>query len=351
MIAALRRLYRGENNYDFPRAWRYGAVLSGVAMLMSVAGLWINGLNLGIDFEGGVAWEVPAPGVSADEARAAVDDIGVGALKVQIVGADTVRVQAGPQDETKTAATRAALAELAGQEITEVSVSTVGPSWGDEITRAAVRALIWFLIVIAIYLTVRLEWRMAIGSLVAIFHDILISVGVYAIAGFEVTPSTVIAFLTILGFSLYDGIVVFDKVRENRARRSRETYEALMSRSLNEVLMRSINTSLISVLPVISMLVVGAWVLGAVTLEEFAIALLVGLLVGAYSSIFVSAPLVVLMYRRDQADVAARARAARERGEPDDVGPARGSSGEPAPQPALFSTGHPPRPRKQGKRR
>jgi preprotein translocase subunit SecF len=355
-MGVARRMYRGETDFDFRRAWRVAAVASALLVAASVVSLLASGLNLGIDFKGGVAWEVPAPGVTAGEARSAVDAVGAGALKVQTIGADTLRVQAGPQSDEKVEQVRQALATLAGAEPTDVSVSTVGPSWGDEITDSAVRALVWFLIAIAVYIAVRLEWRMAVGALVALVHDIVISVGVYSVMRFEVTPATVVAFLTILGYSLYDTIVVFDKVHENRARRTRETYDVLMSRSLNEVLMRSINTTFTSLLPVISMLVVGSWILGAVTLGEFSIALAVGLLVGAYSSVCVAAPVVVLLHRRDPGEATRRERSSREQGEPGLVGSTASRSGavgdgsEPAP-PAVFSTGHPPRPRKQGKRR
>ncbi len=159
-----------------------------------------------------------------------------------------------------------------------------------------------FLAVILLYLSVRLEWKMAVGAVLAMVHDVVISVGVYSVFQFEVTPPTVIAFLTILGYSIYDTIVVFDKVKENQARpalATRVTYTDLSSLSMNQVLLRSLNTSVVAILPVISMLVVGAGILGAVTLEEFAIALLVGMISGAYSSIFVAAPIVVWLKERE----------------------------------------------------
>lgn len=355
MSGAVGRLYRGENDYDFRSSWRIGRILSAVLVLVSVGSLLTSGLNLGIDFKGGVAWEVPAPGVSTAAARSTVEPLDIGALKVQILGDDTLRIQAGPQDDATVQTVRDALAALAATDAAEVSVSTVGPSWGDEITRSAMRALLWFLVAVTAYIALRLEWRMAVAALVALVHDIVISVGVYSVAWFEVTPATVVAFLTILGYSLYDTIVVFDKVHENRARRARDTYDMLMNRSLNEVLMRSINTTFTSLLPVGSMLVIGSWVLGAVTLEEFSIALLVGLLVGAYSSICIAAPVVVLLHRSDPGEATRRERMSRDRGDEVLAGNrpsgTEGGTGASPPTPQVFSTGHPPRPRKQGKRR
>jgi len=184
----------------------------------------------------------------------------------------------------------------------DVSLNAVGPSWGDEITRKAVRALVVFLILIALYLTIRLEWRMAIAALAAVAHDVVITVGIYSVFQWEVTPATVIAVLTILGFSLYDTIVVFDKVQENVKRygpSGKLTIGDIVNLAMNQVLMRSLNTSVAAVLPVLSLLVVGSWMMGAVALEEFAVALFVGIVVGAYSSIFVATPIVEILKRRE----------------------------------------------------
>jgi len=300
-MGAIRRLYRGENAVDFPRWWRRGLVLSGLLLVVSVASLLTRGLNLGIDFEGGTAWELPAPGVSVADARDVLVGVGEGGAKIQIVGTDTLRVQADTSDPVQQEAVRAVLAERAGVDVGEVSVSTVGPSWGEEITRAAVRALVIFLLAILAYLSFRLEWEMAVGAIVAVIHDVIISVGVYSVFQFEVTPATVIAFLTILGYSIYDTIVVYDKVKENEGRvglAGRMTYTEMMSLSLNQVLLRSVNTTITSLLPVVSLLVVGSWLLGAVTIQEFAIALFIGLLSGAYSSIFIAGPVVAAMKER-----------------------------------------------------
>ncbi len=295
-MSTLGRLNRGETNIDFLKWWKIGLALSVFLMVVSVGSLLIRGLNLGIDFEGGVSWEVSAPGVSVDETRTALDAVGEGSAKIQIVGTDIIRVQGPESTPEHTVEVTRTLAELADVDPADISFSTVGASWGGDVTASAIRALVFFFIAILIYLTIRLEWRMAVAALVAVFHDVLVSVGAYSVFQFEVTPGTVIAFLTILGFSIYDTIVVDDKIRENDrlvGQSGRLTYGQMTSLSMNQVLLRSINTTVVSLLPVVALLVVGAGIMGAVTLEEFAIALTVGLLAGAYSSIFVAAPILV----------------------------------------------------------
>lgn len=301
-MKTLRMLFRNEHHFDFPAMWRKALIGSAVLVLVSVGALVFRGLNLGIEFEGGTAWEVTAPGVSVAETRDALGGTGAESGKIQTLGSDAIRVRADLDTQGEVAAVTATLAELASVDITDVSVTTVGPSWGDQITSKARNALFWFFVIVAGYIAVRLEWKMAVGALVAVAHDILISVGVYAIFQFEVTPATVIAFLTIMGYSLYDTIVVYDKVRDVGGRLTvtgRYTYSEMMNQSLNQVLMRSINTSITSVLPVLSMLLIGSVFLGALTLQEFAIALLIGILVGTYSSIFVAASVVAYMKERE----------------------------------------------------
>jgi preprotein translocase subunit SecF len=182
-----------------------------------------------------------------------------------------------------------------------VSVASVSSSWGRSITEKAVRALLIFFVIVSIYISWRFEWKMAIAAILAMVHDVLISVGVYATFGFSVTPATVIAFLTILGFSLYDTIVVFDKVHENTTRysASKVSYGDIINVSMNQVLMRSINTSIAAMLPVLSLLVLGSWIMGAIALQEFALALLVGMLLGAYSSIYIATPLLAVFKGRE----------------------------------------------------
>jgi preprotein translocase subunit SecF len=194
------------------------------------------------------------------------------------------------------------LAEQTGSDVEDVTVDTVGPSWGEQISEKARTALVVFLLAITLYITLRFEFRMALSTVAALIHDLLIVVGVYAVFQFPVTPATVIAVLTILGFSIYDGIVVFDRVDENTkllGRKSKLTYSAMANLSLNQVLMRSLNTSITALLPILSVLIIGSFVLGAKTLEEFGLALFLGLLSGAYSSIFIATPMLALLKERE----------------------------------------------------
>ncbi len=296
------RLYNGETSYDFVgRKWWWFA-FSGLIIVIGLVALLTEGLNYGIDFKGGTSWEVKAPGVSVAEARDAVSPLGLGSAKIQIAGGDTVRVEGkhqSPEDQVKVADKLASLARVdAGQ----VSVNDVGPSWGNDVTKKARTALIVFFVLITIYISLRFEWKMAVAAIVAVIHDILVTVGIYALSRFEVTPGTVVAFLTILGYSLYDTVVVFDKVQENTKSTStsaRMTYTDTVNLSMNQVLMRSINTSLVAIMPVVSVLFIGAGVLGAIALKDFGLALLVGLISGAYSSIFVASPILAMLKERE----------------------------------------------------
>jgi preprotein translocase subunit SecF len=194
------------------------------------------------------------------------------------------------------------LADYANADVQDVSVSTVGPTWGGDVSRNAVKALLLFFVLLAVYLAFRFEWKMSAAAIVAVIHDIIFTVGFYALFQFEVTPATVTAFLTILGFSLYDTVVVFDKVKENEGRLhsvGRSTYGEMVNRSLNQVLMRSLSTGFVAVLPILSLLIIGSLMMGATTLQDFALALLVGLVIGAYSSIFVAAPLLAWWKERE----------------------------------------------------
>ncbi len=312
-MSGIGRLYRGQSTFNFIFWWKRALVLSAVLVLISIGSLAVRGLNLGIDFEGGVSWEVPAPGVSVEEARAAVADVGLTDAKIQIVGSDALRVQGPNESDEQTEIVRVRLGEVAGTPTAEVSVSTVGASWGSDITEASVRALVLFFAAILLYLTIRLEWRMAVAAIIAVAHDVIISVGFYSLFRFEVTPGTVIAFLTILGYSIYDTIVVDDKIKENErfvGLTGRMTYGEMVNRSMNQVLLRSINTTVVALLPVISLLVVGSWILGAVTLQEFSLALLVGLTAGAYSSIYVAAPILVWLKEKEPKNRTVRERLA-----------------------------------------
>lgn len=302
------RLYHGETSIDFyGRRW-WGLGFSIVLLLLSVGSLVTKGLNLSLDFKGGVVWAIPSETLTEDEARTLLDENGLeGAnAKVQVLvnqdtGLRSVEVQVGEQPEAVRQTVQQAFAEKVGVEKNDVSTNSVSSTWGKSITEKAVRALVVFLVLVAAFIAWRLEWRMATAAIAAMLHDVLLSVGLYSLFGFEVTPATVVAFLTILGFSLYDTIVVFDKVLENQERykATRLPYADVINVSMNQVLMRSLNTSLAAILPVLSLLVLGSGILGAVTLREFALALLVGLITGSYSSIFVASPLVALAKERE----------------------------------------------------
>lgn len=368
-MSRLQRLWRNQTRVDFPELWKTTLKVSAALILIGVIALLVRGVNLGIEFEGGTVWEASAPDVSTADVRDALRDVGQADAKIQFVGGDVLRVRAelDATDASSVAAVSLALANLTGQGLDDISFNSISASWGDEITDKAIRALIVFFIVVAIYITLTLEWRMAVAALVAVAHDIVITVGVYALFQFEVTPATVIAFLTIMGYSLYDTLVVFDKNRDYQRRSAlvgRATYTRIMNSALNTVLLRSVNTTITSVLPVLSMLLIGTLVLGAVTLAEFAVALLIGLLVGTYSSLFVAAPAASWMKERQPEFVELRERLearAQSRGtsvhEVEDVAvgpspsrPAAPPSGRPAPRPPQSGTVIPPRPRKRKRR-
>jgi preprotein translocase subunit SecF len=323
-MSFLQDLYRNQTNVDFRRLWRYSVAFSAAMALLTVVLLLTRGLNLSIDFEGGGVWQVPvADGVTVAEGREAS---GLPEAKVQLVqdpdGQHFIRVQAGTDAVGQSAQVVDRLAQLGGVTADEVSVSTVGPTWGSQITAKAVRALILFFIAVALYLAWRLEWRMAAGAIVAVIHDLGITAGVYALFGFEVSPATVIALLTILGYSLYDTVVVYDKVLDNQdgPMAAKLSPNDLVVRSMNQVLMRSLNTTVSTILPVLSMLVIGVGFLKADSLRDFALALFIGLILGTYSSIFVAAPMLVWLKERDPALAEAKARPSTRRSPADSRG-------------------------------
>ncbi len=461
---ALKRLYHGETDYDIVGRWKIWFGVSGAILLIGIATVVTQGLNLGIDFTGGTVWQVEAGKATVSDVQQAMADLGYADVQVQEVtqvsdGKNTrfLRVEAeataepskattdaladvssslgdlvakvpdgsrrdiealrddvgaldGPfrddvpdelqaiQDEAdavpsalakaKTAKAKTAvvdkavtsiqghidalsdledaeitrvgqdvtseLAKLTGTPASEITVDTVGPSWGQQISEKARTALVVFLIAITIFITIRFELKMAIATVAALFHDLLLVVGIYALLGFPITPATVVALLTMLGFSIYDGIVVFDRVNENTkllSAKSRITYTEMANQSLNEVLMRSLNTSITSLLPILSVLIVGSFVLNASTLEEFGLALFLGLLSGAYSSIFIATPLLALLKEREPRYRDLRRQIA-ERGHGSVVEQEKVSvSSDPVMESVVgLGPGGTPRPRKPGKR-
>jgi|TARA_R110002110_G_scaffold194574_2_gene403548 preprotein translocase subunit SecF len=297
---ALGRLFRGQTAIDFYGRRRVGLVIAIIVLLATVGSMSTRGLDLGLDFEGGDAWDIPASQTfGVDEAKVVLEDNGVSTngARIQRRSSDTndlITVEIEEVTQANAEQITTAFANAAGVGTDEVNFSFTSSTWGGEITDKAVRALIIFLIVVSIFISIRFEWRMALAALAAMTHDVIVVVGAYSLFGFEVTPGTVIAFLTILGYSLYDTIVVFDRVRENEGKYAgvRMPYEDIVNISMNQVLMRSINTSISSIIPVISLLLIGSGLLGAVTLREFGLALLIGMISGIYSSIFVATPLL-----------------------------------------------------------
>ena len=301
-----RRLVLGQTAVDFWGRRRIWLAISLVALAITAVSLATRELVLGIDFAGGVAWDVPAENLTTAEAEAILEENGLSASSAKIQerasdSGDLIKIQVEDQPTEVRVRLQEAFAEAAGVDPAAVSVESVSASWGEDITRKALTALIVFLALIALYISLRFEWRMAFTAILAMLHDVAISVGIYSVFGFEVTPATVVAFLTVLGYSLYDSIVVFDRIRDNEKRIASAglTSGDLINVSTNQVLLRSVNTTLAAALPVLSLLVVGSWIFGQVTLREFAIALLVGMITGAYSSLFVAAPLLGWLKKRE----------------------------------------------------
>jgi preprotein translocase subunit SecF len=297
------RLYRGETSIDFIGLRRRWYALSAVITIISAVVLGTQGLHLGIEFKGGSEFSITKVGSTVEQGRAAISKAGVtGESVVQKVGNDRIRIQTGALDSFETV--KASLAESFGVNVDDIDTQIIGPSWGKEITKKALYGLVGFILVVMLFLTIAFESKMAIAAIVATIHDVFITVGIYALVGFDVTPATVIGFLTILGYSLYDTVVVFDKVRENTksiTSTGKITYSAAANLAVNQTLVRSFNTSLIALLPVGSILFVGAGLLGAGTLKDLSLALFVGLAVGTYSSIFIATPILAQLREREPA--------------------------------------------------
>ena len=331
-MSIIRKLYQGETNIDFIGKRKLWFTLSGLVVLACLLAIafrpaesscspplptMFKGLSCGIEFKGGIAVQAP---ISEDSELADLDEldviatveeelagIGIPDAQIQIAedenGIRSVLVQTsavGEAEEQEEVAT--AVREMTGATVEESPRQQIGRKWGGEITSKAVQALLVFFLVIALFMTWRFEWKMAVAAFVGLFHDLLITAGVYAMVGFEVTPATVIAILTILGYSLYDTVVVFDKVEEDTtmyAATGRMTYEGAANLALNEVFMRSLNTTLATLLPVATLLFIGAGLFGAGTMKDLALALFVGLMVGAYSSVFLATPLLSVLKERE----------------------------------------------------
>ena len=304
-------LYTGKRSIDFVGRYKRWYIVSGVFIALAAIGLAWHGLNLSLEFRGGSEFRVSGVSTSSGYEQQAKDAVGsvpgTGAAEVTRVGSGTVRVQTEKLNDAQSEDVRAALAKEFSTDETNVSASFVGPSWGASVSQQALRALAVFLTLVSIVMALYFRtWKMAVSGLVALLHDLFITVGIYALAGFEVSPATMIGFLTILGYSLYDTVVVFDKVRENTNEamgNGRMSYAQAANLAVNQTLVRSINTTIVALLPIASILVIGFLFLGPGTLLDLALALFIGTAVGASSSLFIATPLLVHIREREPAIV------------------------------------------------
>lgn len=292
-------LYTGEKSIDFVGRRKLWYTISAVLLIIAVVGPFLRGgFQLGIEFTGGSQFQVHVansqdrdPDVAA---KAVAETLPGSAPRISVLGQNEVRVQTEALDDAQNKAVTEALAKGYGVDADEVTYSFIGPVWGQDITKQAIIALVVFILLAALVMAIYFRtWKMSLAAMLALFHDLIITAGVYGLAGFEVTPAAMIGFLTILGYSLYDTVVVFDKIRENTSPgelSDSRTYGEAVNLAVNQTLVRSINTSVVALLPVASILFVGAGLLGAGTLRDISLALFIGILAGAYSTIFVASP-------------------------------------------------------------
>jgi preprotein translocase subunit SecF len=299
------QLYRGEVSYDFVGHRRRWYVISAIFLLVSIIALIFFRLTLGIEFRGGAEFRVGSPTATEAAVLQATEDAGVkGEIRVQKVGGNTIRVQTEKLTTDESEKVAETLSQRFDVPRDDVSSQLIGPSWGQDISKKALRALVFFLVLVVLFLSFYFEWKMAVAAMLALLHDLAITVGIYALSGFEVTPATVIGFLTILGYSLYDTVVVFDKVKENTqglAGGSRMTYSDAANLAVNQTIVRSINTSIVALLPIGAILFAGVVLLGAGPLKDLSLALFVGVAVGTYSSIFIATPILASLKEREPA--------------------------------------------------
>ncbi len=310
------RLYSGEKSFNFIGKWRIWYAVSAVALIIAIGALLFRGLTLGIEFKGGAEFVIPASQTSVSQARTIVSEIGLPNALIKEVGQERLQIQTQALTSEESLQVAKELASEFGVDEDEIAVQSVGPSWGADITRQAVISLGVFLFLVLVFLSIYFDWRMATASIVALFHDVILTVGIYAIFGIKVTPATVIGVITILGYSLYDTVVVFDKVRENTRgilQQSRYTYDEALNLAVNQSVIRSINTSASTMFPILAILVVGAGIFSAGTLIDLALALAVGVVVGTYSSIFIAPCVLAQLKDRQPAIIALNRRIAARR--------------------------------------
>jgi preprotein translocase subunit SecF len=323
-----QRLYNGKSSFDIVGKRKTWYIVSSCILLVAIGSLLIRGLNLGIEFRGGADFSIPNATCSVEQARTVAETKTGSQAIVTVSGNGTVRVQTEPISTAESTVLAQSLAKTCGVTIDQVKIQVVGPTWGSEISKKALQGLVVFLILVALFMSIYFEWRMAAAGLIALAHDLIITVGLYSLFGLEVTPATVIGILTILGYSLYDTVVVFDKVKENTRNltgQSMLTYSEAANLAVNQTLVRSMNTSIVALLPVLAIIVVGAGLLGAGTLLDLAVALAIGMAAGAYSSIFVATPFLVQLKEKQPAMIALTNRVHARRGQ---AAKKAGTSGE-----------------------
>lgn len=316
-------LYTGEKSIDFIGRRKTWYLIAAVLIVVSIVGpLLRGGFTLGIEFTGGSQFQVHVADSQDRDQQPAIDAVREvlpgSAPRVSLVGQTDIRVQTEQLEDTQSRELHAALAEAYGVDEGEVTASYIGALWGKDITRQALIGLGVFILFAALVMALYFRtWKMSLAAIIALFHDLIITAGIYGLSGFEITPAAVIGFLTILGYSLYDTVVVFDKIRENTSPgelTDRRTFGEAVNLAVNQTLVRSINTSVVALLPVGSILFIGAFVLGAGTLRDIALALFIGILVGAYSTIFIAAPVYVQLRQNEPAIKKHDARVMRARG-------------------------------------
>lgn len=306
------RLYTGQASVEFIKKQRIWYIFSGILIGIAVLAILLRGLVLGIEFVGGTDFQAPmeVTSTTVDEVRTAVEGFEVDDLEGQVfaLGDSAIRIQVRSLSPEETTSVRAAIAEVAGVSADEVTYNAIGASWGQQVSQQAAIALVVFIVLVMMLIWAWFrDWKMSVAAVLALAHDVIITVGVYALIGFTVTPATLIGVLTILGYSLYDTVVVFDKVKENVAglRESKATYSERVNLAINQVVVRSINTTIIGVLPVAALLV-GGLTLASGPLQDLGLALFVGMIAGAYSSLFIAGPLLALLKEREPEQIAHR---------------------------------------------
>ncbi|HET8664017.1 MAG TPA: protein translocase subunit SecF [Nocardioides sp.] len=303
-------LYSGRRSIDFVGRTRLWYAISGLIIVTAVLGLYFKGLNFGLEFRGGAQFTVSLPSSqvtqdNADKLRNVVADTGIDSAQQVVVttaGQNSIIVETEPLTPDESDQIVSTIEKAVGVTKSDVSTDEIGPSWGKEVAKRSAIGLCVFLVLVVLMIWGYFrQWKMSVAAMVALAHDLIITVGIYALSGFEVTPATVTGVLTILGFSLYDTVVVFDKVRENtkNLRGSHQTYAEAANLAVNQTLVRSVNTSIVALIPVGAILYVGAFQLGSGSLKDLALALFVGMAAGAYSSIFIATPLLAHMKARE----------------------------------------------------